>query len=403
MKNLIYRIGIDKTIFYMLMTRGFGAISSFVTILMLGVFLTKSEIGYYYTFASIIGLQVFFELGFSVVLRQYMSHLNANVIFYNNLPFTTELNRGDIISLYVFSKKWYFKLAIVLAFFLLLSGWLFFNNELSDVNWKFPWLCLTILTAISLTYTPILSTIESLGFVLEVSKLRYIQILISSVISWIVIYFGGGLYCTLVMPIVTIVVNFFWINKHFKKLLLFFNTKHTTNRKWFSEMFEMQGKVAISWVFGYLIFQIINPISFKLYGSEISGQIGLTLSIFSLMLNMSLSWINTKMPYWGRLIAKKEAGIFYKLFLETLKQSSVFLIFIEMFFILFVFFIVKKIDLSFYEKLLPIDLMLLLAITMISRHVVGSIGYYIRVHKKEKLVFNAIITSVVMIGLFYLI
>jgi len=44
-------------------------------------FLTPSEQGYYYTFNSLVALQIVFELGFSFVILQLAAHERAQLSF----------------------------------------------------------------------------------------------------------------------------------------------------------------------------------------------------------------------------------------------------------------------------------------------------------------------------------
>ena len=73
-KQLLTYFGVDRAIFFVLLHRSAGSISSFITLLLITHFLTPIEQGYYDTFASILGLQIIFDLGFGTVLIQCVSH-----------------------------------------------------------------------------------------------------------------------------------------------------------------------------------------------------------------------------------------------------------------------------------------------------------------------------------------
>lgn len=62
----------DKSIAYSsgaLIVQGFTGVASVFT-----SFLTGVEQGFYYTFGSILALQVFFELGLTGIMTQYVAH-----------------------------------------------------------------------------------------------------------------------------------------------------------------------------------------------------------------------------------------------------------------------------------------------------------------------------------------
>src|ERR1035437_9646960 len=66
--RLKYAIGLDRAVAFTVLWRGWGAATGVVTLLFIAHFLTLTEQGYYYTFSSLVALQIVFELGFSVVI-----------------------------------------------------------------------------------------------------------------------------------------------------------------------------------------------------------------------------------------------------------------------------------------------------------------------------------------------
>src|SRR5665647_910123 len=77
MKKYLRLLGVDQAIAYTLLGRGWGLFSGLVMLLLVVRYLTPDEQGYYYTFASILALQIFFELGMSYVVMQSASHERA--------------------------------------------------------------------------------------------------------------------------------------------------------------------------------------------------------------------------------------------------------------------------------------------------------------------------------------
>lgn len=65
------RIGMDGAIAYSSSARIIQAAANFIVIASL---LSPAEQGFYYTFGSIAGIQVFFELGFTGIKTQYVAH-----------------------------------------------------------------------------------------------------------------------------------------------------------------------------------------------------------------------------------------------------------------------------------------------------------------------------------------
>ena len=65
--RLLNTLGIDGAILYTSSARIIQAGGGIVTLLLIAKFLTSEEQGYYYTFGSILSMQIFFELGYKMV------------------------------------------------------------------------------------------------------------------------------------------------------------------------------------------------------------------------------------------------------------------------------------------------------------------------------------------------
>ncbi|MFK2504393.1 hypothetical protein ACIXPB_19920, partial [Bacteroides fragilis] len=73
-----------------------------------------------------------------------------------------------------------------------------------------------------------------------------------------------------------------------------------------TEIFPYQWKIALSWISGYFIFQLFNPVLFATEGAVIAGQMGMTLAALNGIQSLSLSWMTTKIPLYSGLIAQKQ-------------------------------------------------------------------------------------------------
>ena len=70
LKGMLHLCGVDRPVAYVILGRGWSVLAGPITLYMIASFLTRDEQGYYYTFGSILGLQIFFELGLSYVILQ---------------------------------------------------------------------------------------------------------------------------------------------------------------------------------------------------------------------------------------------------------------------------------------------------------------------------------------------
>jgi len=58
--NVLKKIGVDRAIAYTVTARMIQAVGGFATVFCIAQYLTKLEQGYYYTFSSILTIQIFF-------------------------------------------------------------------------------------------------------------------------------------------------------------------------------------------------------------------------------------------------------------------------------------------------------------------------------------------------------
>ena len=130
LKRIALIVGIDKAIIYTSSAKIIQALGGIVSVLMIAKFLTGAEQGFYYTFASILAIQVFFELGLNGIITQYVAHEAVYLKLHNECYIGSEKHLSRMASLLHFCIKWY-------VFF----GWIFFGS----VNYYWIYLFWTFL------------------------------------------------------------------------------------------------------------------------------------------------------------------------------------------------------------------------------------------------------------------
>src|SRR5438045_8803150 len=76
-------LGLDRAVGFSVLARFWSSAAGLVTVALIARFLSPPEQGYYYTFGSLVALQIIFELGFSFVILQLASHERANLTISN--------------------------------------------------------------------------------------------------------------------------------------------------------------------------------------------------------------------------------------------------------------------------------------------------------------------------------
>ncbi|OXA81437.1 Membrane protein involved in the export of O-antigen and teichoic acid [Flavobacterium aquidurense] len=398
------KIGIDGAIAYTVLSRIIQAGGGVITLLFVARCLTKVEQGYYYTFGSILAIQIFFELGLSGIITQFVAHENANLTWNDQTSFVgSSESSSRLASLLRFTVKWFAVLSVLLIFGLLIAGYVFFNKygkENVAVNWQIPWIILSLTTSLSLMISPILAFFEGLDRVKEVAKIRLVQQVMQLVLVLLMFFLGFKLFSVPVAAIISFLVFPIWIffgNK--KKILIFiWNKLDKWGVNYRLEIFPYQWKIALSWISGYFIFQLFNPVLFATEGAIVAGQMGMTLAVLNAIFSLAFSWMSTKVPVFSGLIAQKEYDKLDNLFNTTLIQSTLLnlLALTTLFGIVFILrhFEVKIGGKNFADRFLPNLPMLFMMIPILLNHVVASWATYMRCHKKEPMLIPSVVIGI---------
>lgn len=398
--SIDYHIGIT------LLLRIWTIIAGGILILLIPLFLSAAEQGYYFTFSSLIALQVFFELGFNYVVVQMVGHEMANVSI-------DKFGRLDgqkssvfrIYSLIILLKKWYLVIS-TLFFILVFSAGLYFfyyNGNLPLSSWLPAWTLLVLFSSINLFISPLLAVLEGIGFVGQVATIRLLQSIVGYGLFFILIILKFGLISIFLISGVAALFSFVWIKKNYRHILFEreLDTSFQGERiSWKREIFPFQWRIALSWLSGYFIFQLFSPMLFIHQGAIEAGKIGLTLQVFSTMLALSMSWMTAKSPVMARLVAEKRRIELNTLFRSLLVKSGFLNLIMSLLFFGLVL-TLKNYGFNISERVASIDIILMLCFTSIINHAVFSMAFYMRSHKEEPMIWNSLIVGILTLLLIY--
>lgn len=393
------KLGIDSAIAFTVLARMIQAGGGVISILFIAKYLTVVEQGYYFTFGSILAIQVFFELGLSSIITQFVAHEVAHLEWFGKTELTgSEESRSRLASLLRFCVKWFFVIALILIVILLISGYVFFNKYGkgdNSVSWQSPWIILSITTACSLMLSPILAFFEGLGKVKEVAKIRLVQQISQLVFLVLLLVLGFRLYASPLAASVTFCIGPIWIFVSYKKDLLKFiwNQLGEARVDYKLEIFPYQWRIALSWISGYFIFQLFNPVLFATEGPVVAGQMGMTLAALNGVLAISLSWVNTKIPLFSSLIAKKEYKNLDLIFDKTVIQGC-YICGGCLFILITAVFTLKHFNISIGNRFLPMFPLILMCLTTFVNQLISALATYLRCHKQEPFLIQSIVFGI---------
>jgi len=404
----LYRlIGIDRAIAFTILARGWGSFAGLITLGLIARFLSPAEQGYYYTFGSLIALQIVFELGFSFVVLQMASHERAHLeISLDGRISGDPVHLSRLASVLQKTVRWYASAAVFLVAFLVVAGLYFFsthNQGGNRIQWQVPWLADALAATFTFLLDPLLSFMEGCGFVPQVARLRFVQAAVGSVFAWTALATHHGLFA----PAATIagyaLAAGTWLFGRRSLLLPLLRRDPRPNRiSWMDEVWPFQWRIAVSWLCGYFIFQLYNPVLFAYQGPVAAGQMGMSLSLANALSSVAVSWINTKAAPFGALIARREYVQLDSLFFRSTKQS-VGVALTGAIVIWLLAFCLGILHQPLAHRILgPLPLAILL-LTAALNMVIFAQAVYLRAHKQEKFLLNSVLGAIlVSISTFFL-
>lgn len=392
---------IDHHVLFTLLQRGWTIIAGGISLLLIPHALTAIEQGYYYAFSSLIAMQVFFDLGFNSVIVQLVSHEYSHL----SVDKQTGTLRGNhthlsrLASLLIMLKSWYRIAAILFFVFLAPLGFIFFNHrgDLPFSVWLGPWLAQLFFTSINLYFSPFLAVTEGQGHIGDVAKLRLRQSMTAYFFFWIMLAMKAGLWATPVIALITSFMNMLWLRDRHKQILENKMDQDSSARiSWRHEIFPFQWRIALSWISGYFIFSFFTPMIFQHQGAIPAGQIGTTLSIFSSLSALGMSWVSAKVPHFSMLIAQGKRTELNTLFISVTKRSFSFTAFICILF-MSAYYIADCFSIPLTKRLSSLSIMLLMTMVTLTNVIIFSAAAYMRAHKEEPMLWNSVAMGVLVL------
>ncbi|MDH1429844.1 hypothetical protein N5J23_16905 [Comamonas aquatica] len=400
--------GLDIHVLATVLFRAWGILAGSVTIILLPLFLSPIEQGFYYTFASVLALQVFFELGLNHVLTQLAGHSAAHLHRTADGSLQGDLRwRRKVVSLIALSNKWNAIMASIFAAAMLTGGIYFFaqRGTMSVNQWIVPWITLIIAAAVNLALSARLAICEGVGEVADVAQLRLRQSMVGYLILWAMLLSGQGLMASVAVPLTSAVFTAWWLWRHprFKRLreeVAQATRVDAEEFEWRRDIFPLQWRIALSWASGYFIFNFITPVIFALQGPVEAGRLGLALTVFSAVSTIGISWIAAKIPTFSGHIARQERTALNTLFDHQLRRSLVATLVCSLGVVLAAY-IAGQLSPKVLDRLPPLSSLLMLAVVTVTNAAVFAMAAYMRAHKEEPLLLQSIVTALLIgVGVF---
>ena len=196
-------LGVDRAVGFTVLARFWSSTAGIVTVALIARFLTPTEQGYYYTFGSLVALQIVFELGFSFVILQMASHERAELSISIDYEISgNPIAHARLASVLQKSVRWYSVAAVLMAATLVPAGFYFFSTHQpagQTVSWHLAWSSAALMAALNFQIDPLLSFLEGCGYVPGVARLRFTQSVTGILLAWVALISHHGLFAPSMM------------------------------------------------------------------------------------------------------------------------------------------------------------------------------------------------------------
>lgn len=400
LRSICSKVVIDSHVFATLVLRSWGLVAGLCTMILVPYCLTREEQGFYFTFSSLISIQFFFDLGLNHVLSLIVSH-DVALLKHSTDDIQRRNIQSRLISIRVQAGRWYKVLSTVFAISVFSVGFLFFagRNSFVPVDWFGPWVVLCISSALNLYVSPQMAICEGFGQVDRVAALRLYQSILGNIVMWGGFLFGNRLWGLIVIPTVGAVFGFWWIKKNppeklfglqpIRDLLI---DSSTNSVIWRRDVFPLQWRIGLSWISGYFIFQLFNPVVFAVHGSEIAGRVGLALAACTAILGIGMSWVNASSVMMSSAIAREDRGALKGIFRKVAIRSALFTGAAALALVI-VCFIGERCEYSWTVRIVDWQTFGAMGVATLVNCTVGSMAIFMRCHKEEPMVTVSVVMA----------
>ncbi len=407
-KTILRFLGFDRAVTFGILARVWGLFSGPITMVIIATGLSQTQQGFYFTFSSLLALQTFFDLGLMFVIGQFASHEFVNLSWGKNGTL-----EGEPVALKRFTDLlckttlWFGVAALLMMIVLIPAGLIFFGQKGNvDFQWRLPWILAVVGTSLNLFVTPFFAIIMGSGDVVTVNKRDLVTVISSSILCWAVIGLHGGLYTAFTVNLGGLAISWGYLLSRRPELLKlawrgWFGEERAIRKapgglSWWGEIWPMQWRMAVSSGAAYFTYQLFNPILFHYQGSVVAGQMGMTMSVANALLAGSFTVMSAKAPEYGKLIAVKDWKGLDSLFSRSLRQTFMLVSGGAVVGVLLIWLLQEH---SRYGiRFIPAIQAAMLFGTVCLQAIYGSLGVYLRAHKKEPLMYSSVYSSVIQVA-----
>ena len=428
MHRLLERLELSRAVLYALALRAWQLVGGLVSVLLIATFFSPVEQGYWYTFFSLTALQSFFELGFAIVVINVASHEWARLGLDESgriVGDAAALSR--LVSLGRLLMRWNAVIVPMFVGVVGIAGFCFLAEQPgADVSWRAPWIAVVLLSGLMLGALPFIALLEGSGQVTTVNGFRVVQAVAANLAVWTAIVLGAGLWTAVAVTGVRLACEVYLLAVRYRRFFAPFYARYSgpsaapawerlmwtlcfglgrsrdlaqigpgqslgaRQIDWRREIWPMQWRLGVGSVFQYFVGMFFTPVLFHYDGPEAAGRMGMTWTVLSAVQLGALSWMQTRVPQFGALVAQRRFEQLDRLFFRLLTVSLAALAAAGTLFWAAVW-VLPYASPKLSSRLLPPVPTALFVMALAAYHVPLCFRLYIRAHKREPTALLALI------------
>jgi hypothetical protein len=377
------RLQLDKIVLTSAVVNAFQGLSSLLAAGWIVHFLSAVEQGYWYTFAAILALCGYAEMGIGQVIMRFTAHEWST-----SEGTRHEYSQQRLQGLFKIALIWGFGLAVIISTIALPSGLLVLGQRHDAIEWKSPWLFAAAVGPLWLILALLNSFTEGCQKIISSNVRRAIQLVFGTGTLFFSLSLGYGLwgfgFSALASFLAGSAVLLFSQGRFIATLSCGLLTNRAIN--WRDEIWPVQWRYAATWVASLFGPALITPILFSSVGPVSAGAFGFTWSLVGFISAYPLLWINARAPVFAKLTAIRHIRELNELFRSSFVSAFAILGIADVLVVVGYTIVLFSPWAPLTERVLPLPSLIILLVAQLIAALIQALSTYVRSGKVEPFV-----------------
>jgi hypothetical protein len=312
----------DNATNWFVASRVAGIITSPITIALVGLRLSATMQGYFYTMYSVLNLIVFFELGLGGVLIYVIGHRAHELVWTADNEITGPPPAVNWLSgLFRKLVTWYGGMALAFTITVLPLGYFLLSSQkgLPQNTYLPPFILFAAAFAAGIFLDGFSALVEGTGRIGEVKRMQFFQGIAGAAAVIFGLAANFGLWAVAFGQCAALFVLARWVfgyRDSFRQLMR--GSARAEPFNWRKEVLPLQWRLAVTWFSGYFINMCFVPVLFAFRGPLEAGQMGMVLRLSSALYVISIGLVTTKAAKLSALAASDRHA-----FSRTIRHNAI--------------------------------------------------------------------------------